>query len=157
MKLFSKQRGQILLYFFIIAMLIAIGWAGFMKMQMDQMSRNLRAKYISGLKTECDINAAACRIAKADAGFYGGGGEIQIKIRAAKNLIKVMDKMFQFSPQGRIQWVNMKTRMNALGLLKTGVDEVPVDLSMAEDILQLCSDIQIFLVKVQAHDYNFNF
>jgi hypothetical protein len=155
MKLFSKQRGQILIYFLIIATLIAMGWAGFMKMQMDQISRNLRAKYISGLKTECDINAAACRTAKADAGFYGSGREIQIKVRAVKNLIKVMDKMFQFSPQGRIQWVNLKNRMDALGLLKTDAEEVPADLSMADDVIRLCSDMQIFLVKVQAHDCNF--
>lgn len=157
MKLLGKNRGQILIYFLIIATFIATGWAGIMKFRLDQMNRSLRARYIYALRTECDINAAACRIAKTDAGFYGRGADIQVKVQAVNNLIRVMDKMFQFSPRGRVQWTDLKNRMDAMGLLRTGEAEVPVDLSMADDIIQLCYDVQIFLVKVQAHDCNFNF
>jgi hypothetical protein len=157
MKFFTKKRGQALIYFLCIATLIAMVWASIFKSRMDQMNRSLRTRYVTELNAECEFNSAACRIAKTNAEIYGASGEIQVKVRAIKNLVKVMDKIYLFSPRGRVQWVDQKNRVDALGLLKTDTDEATVDPGMADDILQLCRDIQIFLVKVQAHDNNFDF
>jgi Fe2+ transport system protein FeoA len=158
MKIIGNNKGQILVYFLIIATFIAITWAGIMRFHMDAINRSIRTTYISELKAECDYNMAACRIAKENNNiFVGAENELPLKTRALKNLIRVLNKVFQFSPDGRIGWVNLQKRLESLGVLKGENVYVQIDVRYADEMLQVYRDMQLFLVKVQGHDNNFDF
>ncbi len=162
MKLLSRGRGQLLIYFLVIATFTAIIWGTILKFNMQEYNRQLRQRYVIELKSECDYNMAQCRAAMTDAevdSFMGGAGHTAtiIKTRALRNFIKVIFRQFNFSSAAWEKWFALQKRIEALDLLKGDAKDVEADSGYCGDIYEVYYDLNLFLIKAQGNNYNFKF
>jgi hypothetical protein len=162
MKLFSRNKGQLIVYFLIFAMIVGMGWAFVMQYNMSQYNLSLRKRYITELKGECDMNMAACRVSMTDDRLSGQAGDENtdkpvIRTIAMRNIIKVLFRQFRFGAQSRMQWNEIQKKMGTYGLLEGQNSQAVVDPRDCGDVYGIYNELNLFLVKAMIHNYNFNF
>jgi hypothetical protein len=162
MRFIKKNKGQILVYFLIVATMIALAGATVMQYRMQVIKRQLRINLITELKAECDGNMAQCRIASENVDLSLQEGETyrepaQMRTKAIKGFIKVALLSFKYSGPARLQWQGYVKRLNEYGLLKEEGTTAEVDPRDCRDIYDIYYEMKLFLVKAQANNYNFEF
>jgi hypothetical protein len=162
MRILEKNKGQLLVYFLIIAAMIALAAGSVMQYRVQAIKRQMRMNLITELKAECNGNMAQCRIASENVDLSLQDGETyrepaQIRTKAIKGFIKVSLMNFKYSGPARLQWVGLVNRLNQFGVLKEEAAAAEVDPRDCKDLFDIYHEMFLFLVKSQANDYNFEF
>ena len=162
MRITAGTKGQLLVYFLIIAAMIALAAGSVMQYRVQAIKLQMRINLISELKGECDGNMAQCRIASANLEISRQEGATytepaHIRTKAVRGFIKVALTQFKYSGPARLQWQGFVNRLNEYELLKEEAVTVEIPPVDCGDVYDIYYGMMLFLVKAQANNYNFEF